>query len=301
MTAQEAITELFNHEDFGEVRVTMLEHEPWFHASDVASALGYVNSRNAIARHCKRAKSLMISTAPKRGGVEPPKIIPESDVYRLIARSHKKEAEAFMDWLYEEVLPVLRKRGEYKVQEVEEPKPVADNGPNLKDGFFQDLRPILKATVDSMMDLGLERREAGARAFQAIKEHYNIDLERYFGPLFPKEEEPVPQLETSIEPVAVITKGASKLFSPEQLGCLLESKWSAFKVNKKLREMELQDKEFYTSNGVRKDRWCLTEEGEHYGEELELSKIGSDGKHKTWIKWHPEVLEVIAPFEERVV
>jgi len=115
------------HEQFGKIRVVIIDEEPWFFAIDVAKSLAFEDTKHAIRRHCKKAKSLMISN----GGVTPPfeivdefgnqynklgtspKIIPESDLYRLIMGSQLPEAEAFQDWVVEEVLPSIRKTGHY--------------------------------------------------------------------------------------------------------------------------------------------------------------------------------------------
>ena len=81
---------------------------PLFVATDVAKALGYKKERNAITRHCKRQ-----TTAPKQGGGFLT-LIPESDLYRLTFRSKLSSAEAFTDWVVEEVLPSIRKTGKYE-------------------------------------------------------------------------------------------------------------------------------------------------------------------------------------------
>lgn len=92
------------------IRVTDRAGEPWFVAKDVAEALGYANTEQAVRTHCKGV--LEIST-PSAGGMQRTKIIPESDLYRLIMRSQKPEAEAFQDWVVGEVLPSIRKTGAY--------------------------------------------------------------------------------------------------------------------------------------------------------------------------------------------
>ena len=105
---------VFSSEEFGEVRTITKNGEPWFVASDVAGALGYVSASNAISRHCKGALKQCILS---RGGEQETLIIPEPDVYRLIMRSKQKRAEAFQDWVFESVLPAIRKTGEYKIPE----------------------------------------------------------------------------------------------------------------------------------------------------------------------------------------
>ena len=101
----------------------MGEDEPLFIAKHVAEALGYSNTSDAIQKHCKKAqkvalqpedltsdlKSQNATLAQKRSY----QCIPESDVFRLIMRSKLESAEDFQDWVVEEVLPSIRKRGVY--------------------------------------------------------------------------------------------------------------------------------------------------------------------------------------------
>lgn len=101
----------FNHHLFGEIRIADHNGNPWFLAKDVATALGYKQPTHAIKRHCK---GVYETYTPSKGGMQITKIIPEFDVYRLVMQSQLPEAERFQDWVYEEVLPSIRKTGGYK-------------------------------------------------------------------------------------------------------------------------------------------------------------------------------------------
>ncbi|MFI8394035.1 Bro-N domain-containing protein [Pseudomonas sp. NPDC078863] len=83
--------------------------DPWFVARDVADALGYSKPENAVARHCKAA-----TTTPKQGGGFMT-VIPERDLYRLVMRSKLPAAEQFEEWIVGQVLPSIRKTGQYAV------------------------------------------------------------------------------------------------------------------------------------------------------------------------------------------
>jgi prophage antirepressor-like protein len=97
-----------------QVRVVVLEGEPWFVGRDVAGALGYENLSRDIQRHCNHAKTLKgTESEPLTDSPRGVLIIPESDVYRLIMRSNLPEAERFQAWVTEEVLPSIRKTGGY--------------------------------------------------------------------------------------------------------------------------------------------------------------------------------------------
>lgn len=109
MTGQTSLT-LFSFESHP-IRTFLLEGEPWFVGKDVCEALGYKDTVNAIKQHCKGvAKYHPLQTA---GGLQEVRIISESDTYRLIVGSTLPEAERFEQWLFEEVLPTIRKTGRY--------------------------------------------------------------------------------------------------------------------------------------------------------------------------------------------
>jgi prophage antirepressor-like protein len=87
--------------------------EPLFVGKDVADALGYQRSRDAIAQHCKGAVKRRLPTS---NGDQDMTVIPERDVYRLIMRSKLPAAERFEEWVVGEVLPAIRKTGSYSVK-----------------------------------------------------------------------------------------------------------------------------------------------------------------------------------------
>ena len=105
--------QLFNFKG-SDVRVTDQNGDPWFVAKDVCGILGYSNPRKAVKDHCKRSiilkghDSLPFTPSPR--GIT---IIPEGDIYRLVARSKLPEAEQFETWLFDDVIPQIRKTGGY--------------------------------------------------------------------------------------------------------------------------------------------------------------------------------------------
>jgi len=96
--------------DGNEIRTVFFNDDPWFIAKDVAEALGYTDTDQAIRKHCKAA---ITSPVESTGQVRHMRIIPERDVYRLIFNSRLQSAERFEDWVVTEVLPSIRKRGMY--------------------------------------------------------------------------------------------------------------------------------------------------------------------------------------------
>lgn len=104
--------QVFNFEK-EEIRTQLIHDEVWFVANDVARTLGYTNPSKATNDHCK--KSIMWWGNDSLGRQQEFKIIPESDLYRLIIRSKLPEAEKFEDWITEEVIPSIRKTGSYQL------------------------------------------------------------------------------------------------------------------------------------------------------------------------------------------
>lgn len=105
--------QIFSNPQFGEIRTLADDaNDPLFCAKDVATALGYADTADAISRHCKSGKKVFHPHANGVGGVNMV-FITEKDVYRLIMRSNLPDAEKFQDWVCDEVLPTIRKHGVY--------------------------------------------------------------------------------------------------------------------------------------------------------------------------------------------
>lgn len=102
--------QVFNNEQFGQVRMLEESGTVLFCGADIAKALGYVNPRKALSDHCKGVTK---RDTPTASGVQEMSFIPEGDVYRLIVRSNLPAAEQFERWVMDEVLPTIRKTGTY--------------------------------------------------------------------------------------------------------------------------------------------------------------------------------------------
>lgn len=102
--------QIFNSPEFGDIRTVEIDGKPYFVANDVARALGYVETAKAIRTHCKGVSEMDI---PSKGGIQCMKVIPEGDIYRLIVRSKLPSAEKFETWVFDEVIPSIRKNGGY--------------------------------------------------------------------------------------------------------------------------------------------------------------------------------------------
>lgn len=106
---------IFENEAFGEIRTLETDDgKVLFCGADIASALGYKRTADAIREHCKGVCEM---PTPTNGGVQNVKFIPEGDVYRLIAHSKLPKAVEFESWVFDEVLPSIRKTGSYSVRD----------------------------------------------------------------------------------------------------------------------------------------------------------------------------------------
>lgn len=94
------------------VRTVLIDDEPWFVGKDVAVAIGYKNFRDALKSHVKdKYKRESRITTPS--GMQNVTVISEPGLYQLAGESKLPSAEPFQDWVYEEVLPTIRKHGAY--------------------------------------------------------------------------------------------------------------------------------------------------------------------------------------------
>ena len=96
--------------------ITDKNQEPWFCANDVCDILGYSNPRDAISKHCKENGVAKRDTIDSMQRKQETTFINEPNLYRLIIKSRKPEAEPFEAWVFEEVLPQIRKTGKYQLQ-----------------------------------------------------------------------------------------------------------------------------------------------------------------------------------------
>lgn len=110
---------IFENEEFGNLRTAEINNKIYFVAKDVAEALGYSKPRNAISMHCRYALKQGIPHPQNPDKILEVTFIPESDIYRLIAHSKLPSAEKFESWVFDEVLPSIRKHGGYIVNQSE--------------------------------------------------------------------------------------------------------------------------------------------------------------------------------------
>lgn len=135
------LAKVFTHERFGSVQVVVIDDKEMFAATQVAAALGYSKPHDAITRHCREDGSVIHGVTDSLGRTQQMKFINEGNVYRLIVRSKLPEAEQFERWLFDEVLPTMRKTG----------------GAVINDALFMDTYlPFADASTRAMFAATLE-------------------------------------------------------------------------------------------------------------------------------------------------
>lgn len=105
---------IFENAEFGQVRTVTIENEPWFVGKDVADNLGYQNGSRDINRHVEaddRIKEMVFDGTQNKETI----LINESGLYALIFGSKLESAKRFKHWVTSEVLPTIRKTGQYQM------------------------------------------------------------------------------------------------------------------------------------------------------------------------------------------
>ena len=107
----------FTNAEFGSIRTITIANEPWFVGKDAADILGYSNTRKALIDHVDD-EDKGVTKCDTLGGVQDMTVINESGLYSLILGSKLPVAKHFKKWVTSEVLPALRKTGQYQVKEL---------------------------------------------------------------------------------------------------------------------------------------------------------------------------------------
>lgn len=113
--------QVFNSSEFGQLQIMVMDGKEYFPATDVAKMLCYINPHQAIIKNCRYLSKREVPHPQSKGKTIEKNFIPEGDVYRLIIgassqsknRQVKEKAEQFERWVFDEVLPDIRKHGMY--------------------------------------------------------------------------------------------------------------------------------------------------------------------------------------------
>ena len=164
---------------FGSVRILYEDGKPLFCGADACKALGYKNQSKALNDHCKGVTKRYIPTS---GGKQQANFLPEGDLYRLITHSKLPSAEKFEHWVFDEVLPAIRKNGMYGADPAELER-LRRSNQALRDWFslLADRKRDLVSLQKSLTNVRKARGEAKGR-YMAAKADYGkwCDLVRDF-------------------------------------------------------------------------------------------------------------------------
>lgn len=118
--SDEIVPQVFESQEFGTIRAVERDGRPMFCAKDVAAALGYQNTTKAIHDHCKGDLTNRYPITDALGREQEAIFVTEGDMYRLIASSKLEGAQRFESWVFDEVLPAIRREGGYMVARQDE-------------------------------------------------------------------------------------------------------------------------------------------------------------------------------------
>lgn len=109
---------VFENPEFGRVRTVSVDNEPWFFAKDVCDALSIATNHVRESLDEDEVSNLRSTEIGPEFGGKAPLIVSEAGLYSLILKSRKPEAKAFKRWITHDVIPAIRKRGGYQVNEL---------------------------------------------------------------------------------------------------------------------------------------------------------------------------------------
>lgn len=222
---------VFQFDNF-QVRTIVVNGEPWFVAKDVADALGYTNPQKAVRDHCRR--NTPVSGVNESFTLDPQTVvIPEGDIYRLISKSQLPSAERFESWVFDEVLPTIRKTGSYQVNSDPPPTLIA---PSKE---FRAIYGIARL-------IGMEKNKAAISANHATIRTTGVDMLDMLGAK------------------KLLAEKQVSYFTPSQLGERLNMSGQAF--NKVLVELGLQEKrsDQWCPTEIGEEYSCIVDTGKRH-------------------------------------
>lgn len=263
--------QIFNNPEFGEIRTTVIDGEPWLVGKDVATALGYSNPRKTLNDHVD-GEDKGVTKCDTLGGAQEMTIINESGLYSLVLSSKLPTAKKFKRWVTSEVLPAIRKTGGYHIPQV-------TPNPHYRTRMIGTAVRDVGKTAEALEKVfGCRHGMALATASSMVGEAYGIDMTPVQR-LIPAEDNP-----GTLSPSQIA----------ESLGLFnRQGNPDAQTVNRMLQSCGLQDKPRDTSGANLKNaKWFLTEEGKFYGEQkpMDNKRTGYKGYQ---ICWNADVLELL--------
>lgn len=242
---------VFSFNGQGQVRTIVdIDGNPLFCGKDVCEILGYANASDAIKQHCKGvAKRYPLQTA---GGVQDIRFLTEPDLYRLIVSSQLPAAQAFEAWIFEEVLPTIRKTGQYT-------HPTAPSLPLVGERLNIERFKVWHEFAELC---GLKNNAALISADNTMRREYNVSMLKTA-----QIELKNPEQEFLLTPTQIA--GRLKLSGPREVNLLLALKGFQTRENK---------------------QWLPTTKGQAFAVLLDTGKRHSSGVMIQQVKWKESVL-----------
>lgn len=244
--------QIFNNPEFGEIRTTIVDGEPYFVGKDVAEVLAYKETAKAIREHVDDDdKGVSVLDTP--GGKQKMVVINESGLYGLVFGSKLPTAKKFKHWVTSEVLPTIRKTGSYSI-------PKVTPNPHYRTRMIGTaIRDVGKTSEELEKVFGVAHGMALAVSMNLVGEAYGVDMA------------PCKALLPAAEEVSYLN--ASDIAERIGLKCKTGAP-NAAAANKLLAKHGLQER--------RGKDWHLTEKGKHYGEAKPYKNNGHSGYQIVW-------------------
>ncbi|MEG1934333.1 MAG: BRO family protein, partial [Kiritimatiellia bacterium] len=155
--------QVFQNSEFGEFGMLEIDGKAYFPATVAARILGYSNPKDAIIRHCRWVVKRDLPHPQSSTKTLETNFIPEGDLYRLIVHSRLPSAERFEKWVFDEILPTIRKTGTYGQARI----------------TLGDVVKMMEMTRDALKAQGATPREV-AIALKTIADQNGIALPEFF-------------------------------------------------------------------------------------------------------------------------
>lgn len=231
---------------------------PLFCGKDVCEILGYVNASDAVSKHC-RGVAKRYPIVDSLGRTQAARFLTEPDLYRLIVGSQLPAAQEFEKWVFEEVLPTIRKTGQYKMQQVsQQPVPA-----EIAEREFLVLKRMAEL-------FGLTHNRALISANIALRKRTGIDFQAELDVKLIAEDNSNYLLATEIG---------------ERLG-LGTGRKAARHANLLLAEEGFQFKN-------ERNEWRPTEKGRAYAVILDTGKAHHDGSMVQQLRWKESIISML--------
>lgn len=166
------LLQVFQNDKFGNIRVVLIGNKEHFVATDVAKALGYANPQDAIKKHCRWVAKCEVPHPQSKNKTLEVNAIPEGDLYRLITNSELPSAEQFEHWVFDEVLPSIRKHGAYMTDNVLEQ---AIENPDFAIGLLTKLKEEKEARKNLELENAQQKQIIGE--LQPKATYYDLILQ----------------------------------------------------------------------------------------------------------------------------